>query len=619
MAGRIRHEDVDTVRERTDIVQVVSQYLQLKKASRDSLTGLCPFHAEKTPSFSVSPSKQAYYCFGCGEGGGVFLFLEKIENLSFSEAVEKLAAEAGITLRHEGQTAAGRRAEGHRPALHKALVEAARLYNRTLVEGREGADARRYLAERGITAESMERFGIGYAPGYPDFLLKRMTSSYAPELLVEAGLAAPDSSGGLRDRFRGRIMFPIQDLAGNAVGFGGRLLPGEHTPANAAKYVNSPDGPVYHKGNLLYNLNRAKGEITKSGRAFLVEGYTDVIALDQAGITSAVATCGTALGEDHIRQLARFTERIVLAFDSDEAGARAAERAFEFHQRYPVQLSVLILPKGQDPADFAIASGGDAFLELAGSAIPLIAYMVERTLQGRDISDAEGRARAIRAGLAIVAQLTDTVARDEYVRMLADKVLLGHMGDPERAVRMELDRLLSAPSASVSQQPQRTHRARTSPDEEVEWEALKLLVQVPEICRPWANNLDLDRFDKPIHRKAFEVISETIREGGAVVSAGALVARGQELRGEQVARILAALAVEAPKSQGDPTRGYAENVFLRLEEFSLKRRADAIRKELERVNPLKAPDEHERMFEQLVELEGARRRLRVAAEAVQVQ
>jgi DNA primase len=446
-----------------------------------------------------------------------------------------------------------------------------------------------------------------------------MTSSYAPELLVEAGLAAPDSSGGLRDRFRGRIMFPIQDLAGNAVGFGGRLLPGEHTPANAAKYVNSPDGPVYHKGNLLYNLNRAKGEITKSGRAFLVEGYTDVIALDQAGITSAVATCGTALGEDHIRQLARFTERIVLAFDSDEAGARAAERAFEFHQRYPVQLSVLILPKGQDPADFAIASGGDAFLELAGSAIPLIAYMVERTLQGRDISDAEGRARAIRAGLAIVAQLTDTVARDEYVRMLADKVLLGHMGDPERAVRMELDRLLSAPSASVSQQPQRTHRARTSPDEEVEWEALKLLVQVPEICRPWANNLDLDRFDKPIHRKAFEVISETIREGGAVVSAGALVARGQELRGEQVARILAALAVEAPKSQGDPTRGYAENVFLRLEEFSLKRRADAIRKELERVNPLKAPDEHERMFEQLVELEGARRRLRVAAEAVQVQ
>src|SRR6266705_1801992 len=190
MAGRIRQEDVDTVRERTDIVQVVSQYLQLKKASRDSLTGLCPFHAEKTPSFSVSPSKQAYYCFGCGEGGGVFLFLEKIENLSFSEAVEKLAAEAGITLRHEGQTAAGR-----------------------------------YLAERGITAESIERFGIGYAPGYPDFLLKRMTSSYAPELLVEAGLAAPDSSGGLRDRFRGRVMFPIQDLAGNAVGFGGRLLP----------------------------------------------------------------------------------------------------------------------------------------------------------------------------------------------------------------------------------------------------------------------------------------------------------------------------------------------------------------------------------------------------------
>ncbi len=616
MAGRIRQEDVDVVLARTDIVQVISQYLQLKKSGRDSLTGLCPFHAEKTPSLSVSPSKQAFYCFGCSVGGGVVTFLMKIENLSFAEAVEKLAAGAGIALRYEGQSSQGRRAEGRRQVLHKALADAAALYHRMLVDGREGADARTYLAERGITTESVARFGIGYAPGYPDFLLKRLARSHAPELLLEAGLVSRDSSGGLRDRFRGRVMFPIQDLAGNAVGFGGRLLGGEQSPTNVAKYVNSPDGPVYHKGTLLYNINRAKADIIRLGRAFLVEGYTDVVALDQAGVHTAVATCGTALGEDHIRQLARFTERIVLAFDSDEAGARAAERAFEFHERYPVHLSVLILPSGQDPADFAASSGGEAFLELADAGLPLVHYMIERTLRGRDLSDAEGRSRAVRAGLEIVSQLADAVARDDYVRMLADRVLVGHMGDPEHAVRLELERMRTrvAPGAGNGGAT-RAPRTRSAPDEEVEWEALKLLVQSPELCGPWRDRLDASRFEKPTHRKAFEALQEMERAGAS--APGGLVTRAQELKGEQVARLIAALAVETPRSESEPTRAYAEQVFLRLEEFALKRQADLVRRDLERVNPLKSPEEHERLFERLVRLEGERRRLRVAAEGVQ--
>jgi DNA primase len=618
VAGRIRREDVDAVRERTDIVLVVSGYLQLKRASRDSLVGLCPFHAEKTPSFSVSPGKQVYYCFGCGEGGNVFRFLEKIESLSFGEAVERLAKDAGVTLRYEGQTEAGKRSEGKRPVVYRAIAEAGRQYQRMLLDGREAEEARRYVASRGIGAETIEQFGVGYAPGYPDFLLRRMSKDYTADVLLEAGLVASDSSGARRDRFRGRVMFPIHDVSGNAVGFGGRLIPGPHASANAPKYVNSPDGPVYHKGSLLYNLNRAKVEITRSGRAFLVEGYTDVIGLAQAGVPAAVATCGTALGEDHIRLLSRFAERLVLAFDSDEAGARAAERAFQFHQRYPVQLSVLVLPEGQDPADFVLANGGEAFIELADTAVPLVAYMLDRTLRDRSLTGIEERSGAVRAGLSIVAALEDPVTREEYARRLA-----GRVGESENAVFLELQRVLASRSgeagpsgnqAVVAAPPARIQRARMAPEEEVEWEVLKLLVQDPFLCEPWAGRLHPDWFVKASHRKTFEVILEA-REARPTAPVGDVVALAQETRGEQVAKLLAALAVEPPRAEGEPGPQYAERLFLRLEEFSLKRRADVIRTELERVNPVKAPTEHERLFEELIALEGARRLIRSQAES----
>src|SRR2546426_837646 len=426
MAGRIRSEDVEAVRERTDIVEVVSGYLQLKKGGRDNLVGLCPFHSEKTPSFSVSPSKQLYHCHGCGEGGTVFTFLQKLENLTFPEVVERLAGAAGVTLRYEGQTQAERRTAGRRQAFHRAIGEAARLYNRVLAEGREGTDARVYLASRGIGQESIERFGIGYAPGYPDYLLKRLSNSYSPELLVEAGLVSKDDQGNLRDRFRGRVMFPIHDLSGSAVGFGGRLLAGPHAPPNAAKYVTSPETPVYRKGSLLYNLHRAKADLARSGRAFLVEGYTDVIALDRAGIGAAVATCGTALGEDHIRLLARFSQSVVLAFDSDEAGARAAERAFPFFEQYPVELAVLILPEGLDPADFVLARGeqaGEELAILAERATPLLEYMVDRQLVGKDLSSPEAQTRAVKSVVEqILSRIRDPVLQEKYAVITADKV-----------------------------------------------------------------------------------------------------------------------------------------------------------------------------------------------------
>lgn len=607
MAGRIRPEDIEAVRERTDLVQVVQGYLQLRKAGRDSLVGLCPFHAEKTPSFSVSPSKQLYYCFGCGEGGNVFRFLEKVENLTFVEAVERLAAQAGVTLRYEGDAASARRTQGRRGVLHRAVAEAAQLYHRLLLEGREGAEARAYLEGRGITRESWERFGIGYAPGYPDFLLRRLSRSFSVDVLLEAGLVTRDAAGAVRDRFRGRVVFPIHDLAGNAVGFGGRLLDGPRAPAGAAKYVNSAESPIYHKGSILYNLNRAKAEITRSGRAFLVEGYTDVVALDQAGVPSAVATCGTALGEEHVRLLSRFAEVVVLAFDSDEAGARAAERAFPFHQRYPVELRVLVLPEGQDPADFVGARGGEAFLELAEGAVPLVAYMLDRALRGRSLDGVEERARAVRAALPIVAALEEPVRREEYARLLAAKV-----GEPERSVMLQLERALGGKAEPGG--PERTS-ARTSPEEEVEREVLKLLLQAPELGAGWLGKLEPDRFAKPSHRRAFELLRAEAERTGTLPGPSAVVARAQEGAGEPLARLLTALSVEPLRSDGDPTPEFARRLFLRLEEFALKRQADRIRKELERVNPLRAPADHEAMFEELVRLERARRELRSAAEA----
>jgi DNA primase len=608
MAGRIRQEDLEAVRERSDIVQVISGHLQLKKAGRDSLVGLCPFHPEKTPSLSVSPSKQVYYCFGCGEGGNVFRFLEKVEGLSFIEAVERLAQHTGITLRYEGESGtAAKRTAGRRQAMHRAMAEASRLYHRMLLDGREAAEARSYLEKRGLAKESVERFGMGYAPGYSDFILKRMSRTYSPELLSEAGLLLKDDAGSFRDRFRSRLMFPIHDLSGNAVGFGGRLLARPGATTNAPKYVNSPETPVYRKGELLYNLHRAKPDITRLGKAFLVEGYTDVIALDQAGVPGAVATCGTALGEEHIRVLSRFTETAVLAFDSDEAGARAAERAFQFHQRYALNLSVLVLPEGQDPADYVLASGGDAFLELAAQAKPLVEYMIDRALGGRSLADIEERARATRAGLAMVATLEDAVRRDEYARLVAHKV-----GEPERSVMLQLEQMLEVTPGSGT--ARRHDAARTAPDEDVEREILKLLIQSPALCAEWIPKLDATRFVKATHRKAFEIIVDSLQPSGLPSPPSELVSKANERGGDQVGRLLAAVSVEPLKSAGEPNGAYVERLFLRLEEFSLKRRAAVIRKQLERVNPVKMPADHESLFEELVALESARRKIRAASE-----
>lgn len=597
MAGRIRQEDLEAVRERTDIVKLVSGYLALKKAGHDAFSGLCPFHTEKTPSFSVSPSKGVYYCFGCGAGGDAIRFLREIEHLDFAEAVERLAKEAGITLRYEGDTPAERRAASRRQALHRANEAAFELYHRVLLEEREGEEARRYLERRGIDREVATAFGIGYAPGYPDFLLRRLARSLSSEILVEAGLAVLDRDGNVRDRFRGRITFPVHDLSGRAVGIGARVLPGERddglkqrsgSPGSGPKYLNSPETPIYRKGEVLYNLHRAKAAVSRSGEIHVVEGYTDVIAMVQAGIETAVATCGTALGEGHFRLASRFAQRMVLAFDSDEAGARAAERAYAFLERFPVQPVVLVLPEGLDPADFVRQHGAGALRELASRAVPIVEYMLRRTVGRHRLDTVEGQSAAVAAALPMLEGLSDPIRRTEYAHLLAELV-----GVSEGSVLLALERRRSGTPAEV-----RTTLKRASAQEKVEREMLRLLARDEPIFRELAPRLSAEHFQTARNRELFELV---LAADGDV---GASVARSED---ERTVRALSALAVEPLEGELGPE--YAEEVWARLEEFLLRRRSAALRQQLQKLNPTTDPG-YDELFQRLIATDGELRRLR---------
>ena len=591
MAGRIRDEDLAAVRERTDMVKLVSNYVTLKKAGHDSFVGLCPFHTEKTPSMSVSPSKGMYHCFGCGAGGDAIRFLREVEQLDFAEAVERLAKEAGITLRYEGDTPAERRAASRRQMLHRANGSAFELYHRLLVEGREGEDARRYLAERGIDRETSVEFEIGYAPGYPDFLLRRLAKTLSPEVLVESGLVLRDQEGNVRDRFRGRITFPIHDLSGRPVGIGARALPtaGGHAGRDEGpKYLNSPGTPVFQKADVLYNLQRAKSVVSRTGEVFVVEGYTDVIAMSRAGLPNAVATCGTALGEGHFRLASRFAQRMVLAFDSDEAGARAAERAFEFVERFPVRPVVMILPDGLDPADFVQQHGADALRELADRAVPLVEYMIRRTVGRHDLSTIEGQSAAVAAAVPMLDSLSDPVRQGEYAHLLAELA-----GVSEGSVVLSLERRLAGRPIDVASAVK-----RVSVQEKVERELLRLLARDPETFAALAPEVHEEYFQSALHRG----LLRQLVEAGGDVRAGVANAQDDDSR-----RALSALALEP--LDGDPVPGYADDVLARLREFALKRKSARLRKELQKMNPQK-DERYDQLFQELIATDGELRRLR---------
>jgi DNA primase len=594
VAGRIRDESIAELRQATDVVALVGEYVTLRPGGGTRMKGLCPFHQEKTPSFTVDSSRQLWHCFGCSQGGDAIDFLMKQETLSFTEAVERLAHRAGIELRYEGRSAGERGSMGRKSRLVAAHAEAVEFYHRALVSSPDGRNARGYLSSRGIDRAVAERFRLGWAPaGSWDALVGHLRGKgFRPEELSEAGLARTGPRG-LRDAFHARVLFPIFDVAGDPVAFGGRLL--DVDEGRGPKYVNTAETPVWHKGRALYALNWAKQAIVRDGFAVVVEGYTDVIACHQAGVGQAVATCGTALRAEHFKLLGRFTGRVVLSFDADSAGSTALERGIREWIGTEASLSahVIVIPGGADPAEYISGRGVEAFRALVTEAEPIVRWWLDRNLARYSLVTPEERWRAGQEVVPIIQSVPDYLQRIGYARYVVQRL---HLNETEY-LTMVSGQAAPRPRAEVKAPP----RSR-SPQARVECEALKFALQHPDWTAEAAERWAPDWFSTPGTLAAFTALTEAGGPGKpleAVLEAAATETDRRFLRG---------LAVEA--FAAEENRGYADEVFRRLEELRLTRVIDQLKGTLQRMNPVERPHEYTAVFEELIALEARRRALR---------
>jgi DNA primase len=547
---------------------------------------VCPFHQEKTPSLSIDGARGLYNCFGCGKSGDVFRWVQEANGLDFREAVEFLARRAGVTLTEEpgAQERRGRREE-----LVKATEAALEFFHERLKTSSDGGTARSYLRGRGYDAEVVSRYLIGWAPDEWDTLTRHLQARrFSQETLVVAGLSQKSSRGRLIDRFRGRVVFPIHDLRGDPVGFGARLLEGD-----GPKYLNSPETPIYHKSRLLYGLHWAKSDIVRQGEAVVVEGYTDVIGYALAGMPVAVATCGTALGEDHLDLLRRFTERVVLAFDADEAGAGAALRGFERSVPGDLDLRVAALPPGSDPADLVFDGRVEELRKATGESMPLLQFRIERELARFDLMEAEARGRAVNAVAEVVARHPDAVVRHEYAVLISRRTGVD-LPVVEAAVARAARR-----SATEASPPPRQQRPLTG-EEKAELELLRLVMANDPQLR--ALQIDPEHFSDPEHRAAFERLWAAVEPltPGDPPNLGALIGGGDAPEDG----VLRRLALE-PRPLID-----AEGVVNRLKEATVRRRIDSVRAELEGLDPDEDPQGYSDRFAELIALERQLRELR---------
>lgn len=475
------------VREAADLVAIVGQYTQLKRVGR-SFSGLCPFHSEKSPSFSVNGEKGVFYCFGCQAKGDAITFVRDIEHLDFVGAVELLAAKSGITLRYTDENESENRR--YRSQLIDVLERAVEWYHQRLRTAPDAGPARSYLRSRGFTKEMVERYRLGWAPDDWDQLAGALGVS--DQVLRDTGLGFVNRRNRQQDAFRGRVLFPIFDASGDAVGFGGRILPG----AEGAKYINSHESPVYSKSRVLYGLNWAKGDMVNANEAVICEGYTDVIALAEAGIPRAVATCGTALTESHVQVLRKYARRVVLAFDADSAGRAAAERFYEWEQRFEIDVTVAALPPGVDPGDLG-RDDPDALRAAVADARPFLGFRLDRVLGAADLRTPEGRARGAAAALDVVAEHPSDLVRDQYLMVIADRcrIDVDRLREQLRTGRRE------APPARP-EGPARPSRRRAPNTPELE--ALRLLAHRPAEL---ADRIDECLFDDDLHVSAYRILA----------------------------------------------------------------------------------------------------------------
>jgi DNA primase len=450
----IHDEDVAAVRAASDIVAIVTEYTPLRRVGRQ-WTGLCPFHTEKTPSFSVNPNENVFYCFGCQAQGDVFDFVMQKEQVDFPTAVERLAGKAGVTLRYTDRDEGESRKR--RARLVDTMARAVAWYHERLLSGADAGAARSYLRERGLDGEVVRDFQIGWAPDAWDALTRALRLDR--DLAEGTGLARMNSRGRLNDHFRARVLFPIHDDRGDPISFGGRILPGGEGPGNQGKYKNTTETPLYNKSRVLYGLDRAKTSIVTAGTAVVCEGYTDVIGFHRAGVPLAVATCGTALTDDHVRLLTRFAaKRLVLAFDADAAGQAAAERFYRWEREHDLQVAVADLPPGQDPADVARTDPGRLAAAVDG-ATPFLRFRLDRAFAAADLASNEGRARAAERALEIVAEHPTDLVRDQYLMDVASRCRV----EPDR-LRALLDDVRRRPARRGGREPGRGRPGRGAAD-----------------------------------------------------------------------------------------------------------------------------------------------------------
>ena len=604
MSGRIKDSDVAYVRDRSPIDEVVGEYVQLKNAGGGQRKGLCPFHDEKTPSFHVTPSKGFFHCFGCQTGGDVIAFVMKIDHLTFSETVEKLADRIGYQLSYEAGSSTAQPA-GKRSRLVAANTAAARFFQEQL-RSQDASIGRDFLEQRGFSGEAIKSFEVGYAPKEWDSLTKSLRSEgFTIEELTIVGLSKEGQRGPI-DRFRNRLVWPIRDITGDVVGFGARKLASDEED-NGPKYLNTPETPIYKKSQLLYGLDRAKKEIAKQRQVVVVEGYTDVMAAHLAGVTTAVATCGTAFGDDHIRILRRllmdddsFRGEVIFTFDGDAAGQKAALRAFYDDQKFVTQTFVAVEANGLDPCELRQKSGDGAVRDLIARRVPLFEFAIRTQLKNFDLSIPEGRVAALNSTAPLIGKIRDASLRPEYVRTLA-----GWLGMDTDVVSAAVKKVAPKSAAMKSDEPA-TNNWRPDPNEPrlaLEREVLKVRLQMPAYSRNW-REIESNAFSHPAYQRLRAFI-DTQRDLEAIDLG--------KVESEDLRSFITELMVEPIRTDGDVSDRYVSSITARLNEVALSRSIAEIKSSLQRLNPVENEKEYGDIFAQLVEMETKRRSLRELA------
>ena len=605
MSGRIRDTDVSYVRDHSPIDEVVGDYVQLKGAGGGQKKGLCPFHDEKSPSFHVTPARGYFHCFGCQEGGDVIAFIMKIDHLSFTETIERLASRIGYQLTYEQSSGGSKAPTVQRSRLLEANSQASLFYQEQL-QLPSASHARELLIKRGFDKTASQSFEIGYAPDQWDALSKFLLGKgFSAEELLLAGLTKEGTKGAI-DRFRNRLIWPIRDISGDLVGFGARKLASDEEDTGP-KYLNTPETSIYKKSQVLYGLDKAKKEIAKKRQVVIVEGYTDVMAAHLAGIPTAVATCGTAFGDEHIRILRRllmdddaFRGEVIFTFDGDAAGQKAALRAFGDDQKFVTQTFVAVEPSGLDPSDLRQEMGDAALRDLIARRVPLFEFAIKSSIKQFDLGHADGRVQALNAAAPLIGKIRDASLRPEYARSLA-----GWLG-------MEVEVVMAAVKKNTSTKPANNDAAvageqwRPDPSEPrliLEREVLKVRLQMPALVRNWPE-LEKNAFSHPAYIKLREFI-DTQEDLMAV--------NLEATDSDELKSFITELMVEPIRTDGEISDRYVSSITARLNEVALARSIAEVKSSLQRLNPLESESEYNQMFSRLVEMEAKRRALRELA------